>query len=94
MTAGIVGSVLIASAAVAVEAAEPGGGGPRPYELDWAGRTADDHAPLIDFEELFNFLDSQHVVHKRTPIPGEPMPASDSMNFRKKPPPKKIRKNK
>ena len=26
--------------------------GVRPYELDWAGRTADDHPPLVDFESL------------------------------------------
>jgi len=26
--------------------------GQRPYELDWAGRTEDDHPPLIDFEDL------------------------------------------
>ncbi len=26
--------------------------GKRPYELDWAGRTKDDHPPLIDFEDL------------------------------------------
>ena len=26
--------------------------GKRPYELDWAGRLADDHAPLVDFEGL------------------------------------------
>ena len=26
--------------------------GARPYELDWAGRTSDDHPPLIDFEQL------------------------------------------
>ncbi len=26
--------------------------GKRPYELDWAGRTRDDHPPLIDFEDL------------------------------------------
>ncbi len=24
--------------------------GERPYEMDWAGRTEDDHPPLIDFE--------------------------------------------
>lgn len=24
----------------------------RPYELDWAGRKADDHPPLVDFERL------------------------------------------
>ncbi|MCX7009054.1 MAG: hypothetical protein NTY53_17700 [Kiritimatiellaeota bacterium] len=24
----------------------------RPYEMDWAGRTNDDHAPLVDFEKL------------------------------------------
>jgi hypothetical protein len=26
--------------------------GVRPYEMDWAGRTNDDHAPLVDFENL------------------------------------------
>jgi len=26
--------------------------GVRPYELDWAGRTQDDHPPLVDFEDL------------------------------------------
>lgn len=26
--------------------------GVRPYELDWAGRTKDDHPPLVDFEDL------------------------------------------
>ena len=26
--------------------------GKRPYELDWAGRTADAHPPLVDFEDL------------------------------------------
>ncbi len=26
--------------------------GVRPYEMDWAGRTNDDHAPLVDFEQL------------------------------------------
>ncbi len=26
--------------------------GPRPYEMDWAGRTGDDRAPLVDFEDL------------------------------------------
>ncbi|MCD6359882.1 MAG: hypothetical protein J7M38_03390, partial [Armatimonadetes bacterium] len=26
--------------------------GRRPYELDWAGRTEDDHPPLIDFEQM------------------------------------------
>ena len=26
--------------------------GKRPYELDWAGRTQDDHPPLVDFEDL------------------------------------------
>jgi hypothetical protein len=26
--------------------------GKRPYELDWAGRTEDDHPPLVDFEDL------------------------------------------
>ena len=24
--------------------------GKRPYEMDWAGRTEDDHRPLVDFE--------------------------------------------
>ena len=31
---------------------EPGVVGRRPYELEWAYRTADDHPPLVDFEEL------------------------------------------
>lgn len=31
---------------------EPGVVGRRPYELDWAHRTADDHPPLVDFEKL------------------------------------------
>ena len=26
--------------------------GKRPYEMDWAGRLKDDHAPLVDFENL------------------------------------------
>lgn len=26
--------------------------GKRPYELDWAGRTQDDHPPLVNFEDL------------------------------------------
>ncbi len=26
--------------------------GARPYELDWAGRTQDDHPPLVDFEDM------------------------------------------
>ncbi len=26
--------------------------GVRPYEMDWAGRTNDEHAPLVDFEKL------------------------------------------
>ncbi|MBT3290281.1 MAG: hypothetical protein HN380_23260 [Victivallales bacterium] len=26
--------------------------GVRPYELDWAGRTTDDHPPLVDFEDM------------------------------------------
>ena len=26
--------------------------GKRPYELEWAGRTQDEHAPLVDFESL------------------------------------------
>ncbi len=30
----------------------PGSVGRRPYELEWAHRTADDHSPLVDFEHL------------------------------------------
>ncbi len=26
--------------------------GKRPYEMDWAGRTQDDHPPLVDFQDL------------------------------------------
>ena len=29
-----------------------GNKGLRPYELDWAGRFADDHMPLVDFEDM------------------------------------------
>ena len=31
---------------------EPDVVGRRPYELEWAKRAADDHPPLVDFEEL------------------------------------------
>lgn len=34
--------------------------GKRPYELDWAGRVADDHAPLIDFERDDAWLVTTH----------------------------------
>src|SRR6478736_8928303 len=37
---------------IAVFGEEPGVVGRRPYELDWAHRTADDHPPLVDFEDL------------------------------------------
>ncbi|NMC21688.1 MAG: hypothetical protein GYA33_14855, partial [Thermogutta sp.] len=39
--------LLMSAAAVAEEAV-----GVRPYEMDWAGRTQDDHPALVDFEDL------------------------------------------
>ena len=36
--------------------------GVRPYELDWAGRTNDDHTPLVDFEHLAGWTASSAIV--------------------------------
>ncbi len=44
LTAWLLALVVAASAADQV--------GVRPYELDWAGRSRDDHPPLLDFEDL------------------------------------------
>ena len=38
--------------AIPASGQEPGSVGRRPYELEWAHRTRDDHRPLVDFEEL------------------------------------------
>jgi hypothetical protein len=37
--------------------------GVRPYEMDWAGRTNDDHAPLVDFENLDGWTVTNHAWH-------------------------------
>ena len=51
MHVAVAGLVLVLLAAAAPgEQAEAVGR--RPYEMDWAGRTADDHPPLVDFEDL------------------------------------------
>ena len=44
--------LLLVFVVLAVNAAEGERVGQRPYELDWANRTADDHPPLVDFEDL------------------------------------------
>ncbi len=49
--AAIAVACLAACAAPAAEP-EPEPVGPRPYELEWAKRTIDDHVPLVDFEDL------------------------------------------
>jgi len=46
---GLLALLLCAAAAVA---AEDGPVGRRPYEMVWAGRTEDDHPPLVDFEDV------------------------------------------
>ncbi len=44
--------IMVIALSVPVLGEEPGVAGRRPYELDSAHRTADDHPPLVDFEEL------------------------------------------
>lgn len=45
-------SLLMASTLIVIPAQEDEVVGKRPYEMDWAGRTQDEHPPLFDFEDL------------------------------------------
>lgn len=44
--------IIILAAAIGAAAVQAEKVGVRPYELEWAGRTEDDHPPLVDFEDL------------------------------------------